>query len=537
MENNKLFEPRTLVAVGVVFLGLISWNYFVSLKYPQPVTNVVAPVENQSTNAGTPSNQESQNTVSTSVSNATAGDLKTSTSKATQTEQFINIETDHYSVRVSSFGMGLKEVYLKNYKNKQNEVVRLGNDQSTGIFSLIRSEDKTPFNFSLQKVSDYEVIGTYVDEANNFSIQRILKFNQATYGLESKINFSGNLANRVVDIIIPDQILKDQNNHFLFPSYDLQDFFIKYADKTENINYSMSKTDIKDTKTLGHLLSMGSQYFSTAILNTADILPDFELNATVNTHSAAALIKYSLPQSKSEMSLSQISYFGPKKVEFLETVHPELVSVMNYGFFGFLAHPMLKLMKFFQDFVGNWGLAIILLTLVVRAIVLPFNLMSFKSMKAMQKIQPMMQSLKERYKDDPMALNRETMALMRENKANPLSGCLPMLLQIPIFFALYRVIASSIEIYQQPFVGWITDLSVYDKFFILPLLMGLTMYVQQKITPTTTVDPVQAKILLWMPILFTGLMVFLPSGLTLYMFISSLFGVIQQYFFMKMKTA
>jgi YidC/Oxa1 family membrane protein insertase len=150
----------------------------------------------------------------------------------------------------------------------------------------------------------------------------------------------------------------------------------------------------------------------------------------------------------------------------------------------------------------------------------------------MQKIQPHLQAIREKYKGDPLQVNRETMALMKEHKANPLSGCLPMLIQIPIFFALWKTIGSSIDIYQQPFFGWITDLSKHDHFFVLPILMGITMFFQQKLTPST-MDPAQQKILNFMPILFALFMLSLPSGLTLYNFVSALFGVVQQYFLLK----
>jgi YidC/Oxa1 family membrane protein insertase len=189
-------------------------------------------------------------------------------------------------------------------------------------------------------------------------------------------------------------------------------------------------------------------------------------------------------------------------------------------------------MKAFYTVVGNWGLAIICLTLLVRLCVLPFAMMSAKSMKAMQKIQPLLQTLREKYKDDPMALNRETMALMKEHKANPIGGCLPMLLQIPVFFALYRVIGSSIELYHSPFYGWIHDLSSADKFYVLPILMGGTMFLQQKMTPTT-MDPAQAKIMAFLPLIFILFMLQLPSGLTLYMTVSAIFGIVQQFFFLR----
>ena len=186
---------------------------------------------------------------------------------------------------------------------------------------------------------------------------------------------------------------------------------------------------------------------------------------------------------------------------------------MDYGIFGFISKPLLKLMKFLHGLFGNWGVAIIALTIIMRLLMLPFNVVSFKSARAMQKIQPQLTAVREKYKNDPLAVNRETMALMKQNNANPLSSCLPMLIQIPIFFALWKTIGSSIEIYQQPFFGWISDLSSYDRFFVLPILMGITMFFQQKLTPTT-MDPMQAKILNYMPLLFSLFMISLPSGLT-----------------------
>ena len=194
----------------------------------------------------------------------------------------------------------------------------------------------------------------------------------------------------------------------------------------------------------------------------------------------------------------------------------------------------MKVLYWFYSLIQNWGVAIILLTVLVRLIVLPFNITSYKSMKKMQVIQPKIKALRERYKDDPQNLNKEMMAVMRDNKVNPLGGCLPMLLQMPVFFALYQCLGQSIELYQAPFFGWIHDLSLKDPFYVLPILMGISMYVQQKITPTT-MDPAQAKIMQFLPVVFSLMMVSLPSGLTLYIFVSTLFGIIQQQIFMKDK--
>ena len=155
-------------------------------------------------------------------------------------------------------------------------------------------------------------------------------------------------------------------------------------------------------------------------------------------------------------------------------------------------------------------------------------------MKAMQKIQPEMKAIREKYKSDPTRMNQEVMGLMKRSKANPLGGCLPMLLQLPVFLALFSSLSMSIELYKAPFIFWIHDLSVKDPWFVLPVLMGVVMFVQQKITPTT-MDPAQAKIMQYMPIVFAAMMVGLPSGLTLYIFISTAFGIVQQYIFMRDK--
>ena len=239
-------------------------------------------------------------------------------------------------------------------------------------------------------------------------------------------------------------------------------------------------------------------------------------------------------------NLNYTTFAGPKSFNTLQTIDEDLTQVIDYGMFSFIAKPILWLLKFLQTFIGNWGLAIIVLTIIVRLIVMPFNVYSYKSMKVMQKLQPEMNRIRERYKDksaeEKLQMNAEIMGLMKTHKANPLGGCLPMLLQLPVFIALYAVLGQSIELYQAPFGLWIHDLSLRDPFFVLPVLMGITMFVQQKITPST-MDPAQAKIMMWMPVIFAFFMISLPSGLTLYIFVSTLFGIIQQFIFMRDRNA
>ncbi len=232
-------------------------------------------------------------------------------------------------------------------------------------------------------------------------------------------------------------------------------------------------------------------------------------------------------------------YFGPKKMENLKTVGHGLPKALHFGFFDPVAKPLLWGLKFFHRFVGNYGLAIILLTFLIRILFWPLNHLSYKSMKKMQEIQPLIQRLREKYKDDPQALNRELMQVYRTYKINPFSGCLPMLIQIPVFFALYKVLLQAIELRHAPFFAWINDLSAPDRLHVgfdipylhglpvLTILMGLSMYGQQRLSPTS-LDPTQARLMLIMPIFFTVLFVNFPSGLVLYWLVNNLLSIAQQ---------
>ena len=187
-------------------------------------------------------------------------------------------------------------------------------------------------------------------------------------------------------------------------------------------------------------------------------------------------------------------------------------------------------------FVHNYGMAIILLTLLVRLLFAPLQMKSYASMKAMQKLQPQIAALKEKYKDEPQRFNQEQMALFKTNKVNPLGGCLPMLVQLPVFIALYALLGNSIELFHAPFFGWVQDLSVKDPFYVFPVLMGISMFVQQRMTPTPGMDPMQAKMMYLMPVVFTFIMLNLPSGLTIYIFLSTVLGIAQQVWMNKEKT-
>lgn len=222
-------------------------------------------------------------------------------------------------------------------------------------------------------------------------------------------------------------------------------------------------------------------------------------------------------------------YVGPKEVALLKSMNVGLERAIDYGWFSAIAIPILFLLQFFYKVLHSYGLAIIALTLLIKLLLHPITKKSLQSMKAMKDLQPKINALKEKYGKDRERMNLEMMQLFKTHGVNPLSGCLPMLLQMPIYIALYKVLWNAIELYRAPFLGYYKDLSAPDPYFIGPILLGIFMFLQQKLTPTATADPAQQKMMMFMPVMFTAFMLFLPSGLVLYILVNTVMGVVQQW--------
>ena len=238
-------------------------------------------------------------------------------------------------------------------------------------------------------------------------------------------------------------------------------------------------------------------------------------------------------------------YIGPKEFDALNAVHPSLDRAIDFGWFHFIARPLVSLLNFSHSLTGNYGIDIILLTLLVKLAFFPLSNKSFKSMTEMRKLQPQLERLREQYQDDRERLNKEMMELYRRYKINPLGGCLPMLVQLPVFVGLYQALSHAIELRQAPFFGWIQDLSQPDRLGalelpfveppgipVLTLLMGGTMLVQQAMTPATG-DPTQQKMMMFMPLVFTVMFVNFPAGLVVYWLVNNVLSIVQQYLYTK----
>jgi YidC/Oxa1 family membrane protein insertase len=225
-------------------------------------------------------------------------------------------------------------------------------------------------------------------------------------------------------------------------------------------------------------------------------------------------------------------YIGPKEYHTLKAINPELTDAIEFGFFTFLSRPFFKVLLWIHGLIGNWGWAIILFTLLVKLILFPLSYKGMMSMQKLKDLAPKIKEMKEKHKGDPAKMNAQMMEMYKKNGANPMGGCLPMLLQIPVFFALYRVLLNADELQGAAWIhGWIENLAIADPYYILPVLMGVSMWFQQKITPNNFTDPLQEKIFQWFPVIMAGMFIIMPfpSGLVLYWVVNNLFTIGQQY--------
>lgn len=303
------------------------------------------------------------------------------------------------------------------------------------------------------------------------------------------------------------------------------------SDETNYKKYSFSDIEDKSLSiaTKGGWIAMLQQYFATAWVPASTEKSTFY---TIDLDKSSAIIGYkSEPMTiaaNGTGTYSSTLWIGPEIQSEMAAVAPHLDLTVDYGWLWFISQPLFKLLKFIHGFVGNWGIAIIVITFIVRGIMYPLTKAQYTSMAKMRLLQPKLAAMRERIGDDKQRMSQEMMAMYKAEKVNPLGGCLPLVIQMPIFLALYYMLMGSVELRHAPFFGWIQDLSAQDPYYILPVLMGMTMFVIQKMSPTAVTDPMQQKIMTYMPVVFTIFFLWFPSGLVLYYIVSNLVTILQQ---------
>ena len=365
-------------------------------------------------------------------------------------------------------------------------------------------------------------------DSNGVSFTKTYVFKKGQYdvGLEYKVN---NTTSAPVQVQLYTQIKRtvqekgsmvDQN--YLGAAYGTDEepyekySFSDMADKNLNIN------------TQGGYVAFIQHYFVSAWVPMQD-----QANTLYSliTKSNAAIIGVKDEavnvQAGSEQVLTATYYMGPKESDKLEAIHTDLDLTVDYGWLWFISQPLFVLLKWLHSILGNWGVAIIAITIIVKSLMYPLTKAQYTSMAKMRALQPKMKALKEKYGDDRQKFGQATMEMYRKEKVNPMGGCFPILLQMPIFLALFYVFLESTELRHAEFVLWLTDLSAKDPYYVLPILFGASMFITQKLQPMTVTDPMQQKMMTFMPVIFSVFFLWFPSGLVLYWLVSNLISIVQ----------
>lgn len=423
--------------------------------------------------------------------------------------------------------------------------MRLANQSVTGLSEAVFRAAGTETDITVQ--APRQLVFTWTS-SDGVVVEKHYGFNPHDYLIELSLVIRNG----------SDRPFQDRVQLTLYQEESLEDRFYGFEGPSALINNRLERVKPKklaERPTLrGNIqwLAVEDRYFITSLLprnqTDSELMPWRVADRIVaNTYmEPVALIQPGMQQQ-----FSYLIYMGPKSLKVLNDLNIGLEKAINFGWFDFIAKPCLWFMNFVYRFIPNYGIAIIILTLMVKLLLWPLGNKSYRSMGEMKKIQPLMLEIREKYKNDRQRMNTEMMNLYKIYKVNPLSGCLPMLLQLPVFFALYRMLYEAIELRHAPFFGWIQDLSAPDRLFdfgftipfmeppigipVLTIIMGATMFLQQKMAPPIG-DPIQAKIMMLMPIMFTFIFINFSSGLVLYWLINNVLSISQQYYIQKRMT-
>lgn len=536
MENRRLILAIALVLFVWSGFNLLfptaSKNQTPQTQGEQPQQNIKLPEPTPPESISTPVTvvnhiyEERRITVSSDLykmvfttSGARLVDVELLKFKQTNTEnssfvKIIDSSTNEFGSYSISGGEGLFIPNDLNYSfpSDKNEVFISQTEKTDIIFQGITSE-----NIRVTKIF------TFYPNKYDFDVNLILENLSTTYK-KGTLNLA--IVNKWDESKISDRY------HFIGSiSFNGEDLL---EDKPDDLKEA-AKIYGKDTQ----WTSYSTKYFADIVkpfddaINTVTV--SYKNNAVYNIISSMFL---NLDPNGKQV-LKYKGYIGPRDYDKLKASNLSLERIIDLGFFGIIAKPLMVGLKFFYGFLGNFGFAIILLTVCIKALFWPLTQKSYSSMKDMQKLQPQMQKLRTKHGKDKQKLNQEMMALYKENRVNPFGGCLPMLIQIPVFFALYQVLLGAIELRHAPFMLWITDLSAADTLISdalglgfalgpLPIIMGFTMFLQQKMSPTN-MDPMQAKIMMYMPVFFTFIFLSFPSGLVIYWLVNNILTIAQQY--------
>lgn len=548
-------QARIFIAIALSFLIFILWEvFFVDRKEFETV-----PQETKSISEVDQSKKQPQAYIPQIRDEISSDSLEISQDYQIRETK---INTPLYTVTISEKGATFNSFVLKNYKesaNEQSPLKELISDElKEGTLQCFFQEKSIPDLNNV--IYESAAAGKSIDVYSN---PETIAFSwKSPEGIVFIKEYAFSPTNYIISMTIrikngSEKNLEDQLKITLANQLEQKDAYYGFVGPSGLIDNKMKEVKVGDIKkepfSEGTIKWIGLEtiYFINSIVpkeikHAGMILSEENNNIVYNS--------YLDPEVKIEKGTQTAYtydiYFGPKSLKLLNQMNNGLDKSINFGMFDFIAKPCLWLMNFIHDYIPNYGIAIIILTIIVKMILWPLGNKSYKSMNDMKKLAPLMKEIKDKYKDDKKKMNQETMALYKTYKINPMGGCLPMVLQIPVFFALYRMLYEAIELRHAPFFLWINDLSAPDRLFnfdiyiplmqppygipVLTLIMGASMFLQQKMAPAPA-DPTQAKLMTFMPILFTFIFINFSSGLVLYWLVNNLLSMGQQYYVSKKK--
>ena len=533
-------ENRLLLAFVLSLAVFVGWGYFLA-QVQGPLPTEEQDVKTRETRSLPSQSTGSTNSVA-SQSQPLPPVTPTPINQFAGKEVLIQVSAGKAHFIISNRGGILKQLQLPRFKNDSGETIDLidNPDNLTGALALKTNDPEVT---KILQNAHYEPSTTsIVLDENNLEERLTLILNHSS-GLQVTRNYTFHFNDYLVE-------MSTQVNAASMSSRNLQYQILlgpgmggKISSQTDYIVFSGATVfannerienppeDIHDTSYFkGDLkwVSFQNKYFGSALIPQQGTKAGIVLK-----EKDQAFVGLELESVQSSANAEYLLYAGTKELEILETQGHDLVRMIDYGWFGnkfaFLVKPLLKVLAFFYGLTGNYGWSIIFLTIIIKLLFSPLTHKSFKSMKGMQKVQPYVKIIQERNKDERQKMNAEMLELYKKHKVNPVGGCLPMLLQIPVFIALYHALFFSIELRGAPFIGWITDLSVADPYYVYPVLMGATMFLQQRLTPSVG-DPMQQKIMMFLPIVFTFLFISFPAGLVIYWTVNNMLTISQQYY-------
>jgi len=541
-------DKRTIAAFVLSFLVLLLWSWLFAPQTEQRSSPPVSQEETERKAAPAPEPAPAM---------PQAGEPLPEARTSEATEKEILVETPLYKAVFSNAGPALKSFRLKNYHlttDDRSPLVELAHGKTDLLrvtVDPLQKEGAAPLLFNASETSLVVDSGSSPKElvftattAEGLTLRQSFTIDPDRYPIELNVT-SVNRTQSTVDGTVKTRLAnvppKEKTSYYAFIGLSLLlDGKLKELEADD-----FEKGEEKAFSGNVQWASYQEDYFMAAVIpeKTQDVrfvgrlLPSGILEGTLAGPTDSL--------GPGEQLSSRFTLFlGPRDLGVLKDIGNNLDQAINFGWFDIIAKPLLYALRFFNDYVHNYGIAIIILTVLIKILFWPLTHKSYKSMKEMQKLQPLMAKIREKHKGNREQMNKELMGLYRTYKINPMGGCLPMLIQIPVFFALFRILGNSIELRHAPFFLWINDLSAPDRLFrfsfevpfmsppygipVLTLLMGASMFIQQKMTPTPG-DPTQAKIMLLLPVIFTVMFINFPSGLVLYWLVNNILSIGQQY--------